>query len=479
MAKDRLASGPRRILGLGMVAIVVAVLVLCGAVYNKVFTDSVPVTVQIDQVDNSFLPHAEVRMRGVTVGEVNSISTNGRFATLSLALQPSQVTHIPSNVTARLLPKSLFGERFLALEPPSKPTAQRIKAGDVITRDRSSSAVQIERVFTDLLPLLQAVRPADLANTLGALSQALSGRGGQLGDTVTQLHQYLSKLNPALPDLAADIRQVPKLTDTYSQAAPDLIEALKALTTTSKTLVDKQDQFAELYSTLTGTADDLRGFLRENRSNLINLASTARPTLELLAQYSPEYVCLFQRLAAAVPLAKAAFGEGTARPALHVKVVVTATRGKYLPHKDEPEFTDRRGPMCYDNTPPLQQYPGGPAMDGSTHPPAQGPGRLATALPGLPRPPSLPLLGGTGGSAPAAPSLPSPSSAGPLGLPLGQGGPVPAIVTGQASIANSAPERDLVAGLVAEMTNSEPSEIPAWSSVLAGPLFRGAEVNIR
>jgi hypothetical protein len=26
--------------------------------------------------------------------------------------------------------------------------------------------------------------------------------------------------------------------------------------------------------------------------------------------------------------------------------------------------------MCYNNTPPLEQYPGGPAQDGSTHPPA-------------------------------------------------------------------------------------------------------------
>ncbi|MDT7566707.1 MAG: hypothetical protein QOG76_5331, partial [Pseudonocardiales bacterium] len=67
---DNLSAGPRRLLGLAMVGLVVALLALCVAVYAKVFTSTVPVTMQIDQVDNSFAPQAEVRLRGVTVGEV-------------------------------------------------------------------------------------------------------------------------------------------------------------------------------------------------------------------------------------------------------------------------------------------------------------------------------------------------------------------------------------------------------------------------
>jgi phospholipid/cholesterol/gamma-HCH transport system substrate-binding protein len=503
---DQLSAGPRRLLGVAMLGLVVALLALCVATYAKVFTSTVPVTMQIDQVDNSFTPQAEVRLRGVTVGEVTSVSTDGKLATIDLALQPDQVSHIPSNVSARLLPKSLFGERYVSLEVPSDPSATRIKAGDVITRDRSSDAIQTEQVFNNLLPLLQAVKPADLANTLGALSQALSGRGAQLGDTITLLHQYLSQFNPALPDLTADIAALPKFSDTYSKAAPDLIEGLKTLTTTTKTLDEKQDDFANLYSTVTDTADDLRDFLRDNKSNLINLVDKARPTLDLAARYSPEYVCLFQRLAAAVPLGKAAFGEGTARPALNVTVEVVATRGKFKPHLDEPDFTDNRGPACYNNKPPIAQYPGGPALDGSTHPPASAQavqlGKLLGTEPGgtTPALPALPLLGGTGtsGSGASGPldlpankpdALGAPASrpqamGAPDGAPsaLGSpalGSPVPAFTASSLTVANSAPERQLVSGLLADMTGTDPATMPAWSSLMVGTLLRGTEVQVR
>ena len=80
MAVDRLPPVPRRLLGVGVVALVVALLALCVAFYNKAFTPSVPVTMRIDQVDNSFLPQSEVRMHGVTVGEVTSVTTDGSQA---------------------------------------------------------------------------------------------------------------------------------------------------------------------------------------------------------------------------------------------------------------------------------------------------------------------------------------------------------------------------------------------------------------
>jgi phospholipid/cholesterol/gamma-HCH transport system substrate-binding protein len=533
---DQLSSAPRRLLGLSMIAIVVALLGLCVAVYNKTFTPVVPVTMRIAQSDNSLLPNAEVRVRGVTVGEVTSISTDGKDATINLALQPDQAAHIPSNVTGRLLPKSLFGERFVALVPPAQPAPTPVKAGDVIPRDRSSNAIETEQIFNNLLPLIQAVRPADLASTLGALNQALTGRGAQLGDTITLLHRYLSQFNPALPDLTADIRALPQFTDTYSTAAPDLIEGLKDLTTTTRTLDEKRDELSTLLDTATDASNDLRRFLDENRDNLINLVHAARPPLELLARYSPEYVCLFTRLAAAVPLARPIFGQGDARPALHVTVEIVANRGPYRPHQDEPEFTDNRGPACYNNTPPVQQYPGGPYQDGSTHPPASprtfqlgkalgsdpvtsshGPGDTSSRPSagtgsGGSGQPGLPLLGG---GSPAPGSTPSDSTSsgstssgsggsrsgqsssggggGPLGgllgmpapdqgaggAPRAMAGPVPAFTASTLSVANSPAERDLVSGLVADMVGADRGEVPAWSSLLVGPLLRGVEVQVR
>jgi phospholipid/cholesterol/gamma-HCH transport system substrate-binding protein len=123
---DRLATGPRRLLGLGMVLLVVAILGTCVAAYNKTFTSKVPVTVHIAQLDNSFLPQAEVRMRGVAVGEVSDIESVGDQAVLHLDLQPAEAARIPADVRAMILPKSLFGESYLSLVPGDRPSSTMI-----------------------------------------------------------------------------------------------------------------------------------------------------------------------------------------------------------------------------------------------------------------------------------------------------------------------------------------------------------------
>lgn len=419
---DSLPTGPRRLLGLGMIGLVAAILGTCVAFYNKAFADEVPVTVQIAQVDNSFLPNAEVRFHNVAVGNVDSATVSGDTATLNLAIDEALISRIPKNVRVMILPKSLFGESFLSLVADEQPSPERLAAGDVIPRDRSGKATSTEELFTNLLPLLQAVKPADLANALGGLSMALTNRGQQLGDTTTQLHQYLQKFNPSLPDLTADIRALPQLTDTYGQAAPDLVQALKSANTTSRTLVDRKDDFAGLYSDVTDASDDLEDFVDENGERIIDLARTARPVLGLLQRYSPEYTCLFTRLAAAIPVAKKAFGEvgpGTI-PALRVQVLITAGRGKYLPNQDEPEITDPRGPRCYNNTPPLEQYPGGPAQDGAFAPPAAAPGSQTSTF--FPFPSVIPSSPASLSGPAAAPSDPAarPSVKAPAqpGLPL-------------------------------------------------------------
>jgi virulence factor Mce-like protein len=132
---------------------------------------------------------ADVKIRGVIVGEVGSIRSLGDHASLELALQPDKISAIPANVSARLLPKALFGERYVALQIPDKPTHGHLAAGDVIG-DRNSTAIELEKVLGDVMPLLQAVQPQKLSSTLTAVSTALQGRGAQLGQTLMGLSDY-------------------------------------------------------------------------------------------------------------------------------------------------------------------------------------------------------------------------------------------------------------------------------------------------
>ncbi|HEU5472387.1 MAG TPA: MCE family protein [Actinophytocola sp.] len=423
-----------QVYGLVFLVITGLLVALSIAFYRKTFTPVVPVRLETGHAGNQLRVQADVKLRGVVVGEVRAIRSEGDRAVLDLALDPDLAGRIPANVTARLLPKTLFGERYVALSTPARPD-RPIAAGDVISQDRTAASVEIDAVLSDLLPVLQAVRPAELAATLNAMSTALDGRGRQLGETLVALNGYLEALDPARPDLRADIQRLAEVADTYADAAPDLLQALSDLTTTSQTLVAQRVGLQNLLGTLTTAATDLTNFLAANRNNLISLEASARPALEVLAKYAPEYPCLLQQLVDAIPAADAAFGKGSAHPNVsRVTIEITANRGKYRPGVDTPRYDDKRGPRCYPVARPparFPQYPpGGPLRDGSTKPPPPRSDRPQDFQP----------------TAPAVANLPA--------------------------------ERDLVAALVAPSLGVMPEDVPPWATLLIGPLLRGAEVTV-
>jgi len=429
MAAGRSAVVRRRLQGVAFLVVLVVLLALAVASYQKAFSTVATVTLKTDTVGNQLQEASDVKVRGVLVGEVRAVAAGVDGATITLAIDPQYLPRIPADVTARLLPKTLFGERYVALQVPAAPAAP-IAAGAVIGQDRSSSAIEISKVLDDLMPVLQAVQPQKLAGTLTALSQALDGRGKQLGEVLTQADSYLRQLAPSLPDLNADLAALSHVADTYSTAAPDFLTALSELTTTSRTLVDQRSQLDTLYSVVTTTAVDLNSFLRVNQSNVIGLAASAAPTLAVLAKYAPEYPCVLGQLADQRANADFTFGKGTDHPEMgKFTLSITASRGAYQPGVDTPKYLDTRGPQCYQKAGPgnlFPQYPpGGPIQDGSTHP-------------------------GAGTTVQAA------------------GG-----------VAGSPAEQQLLNLLEAPQLGVMPKDAPGWSALLVGPLLRGSEVTLK
>jgi phospholipid/cholesterol/gamma-HCH transport system substrate-binding protein len=426
----------------GLIFLVIAgmFVVLSVAFYRKTFTEIVPVSLETDHVGNQLRTGADVKLRGVIVGEVRTIRPDGDHAVLDLALDPDHVGEIPGNVTARLLPKTLFGERYVALQTPAEPSG-KLREGAVIGQDRTSSAVEIEEVLDNLMPVLRAIQPEKLSSTLNAMATALDGRGKQFGDTLVQLGDYLAEITPSLPDLKANIQRLATVADTYAEAGPELLTALRDLTVTTQTVVDQRTQLSDLYRTLTNASIDLGSFLAANKDNIINLASTSESTLAVLAKYAPEYPCLLKQLVDAIPAADKAFGKGTDTPNVtKVTIEITSSRGKYVPGVDTPRYNDKRGPRCYPVAKPparFPQYPeGGPLDDGSSKPPAPKSDRLEDF---------------------------------PNTLPQNANAP---------QVANTPPEQELIAALVAPGMGVSPAQVPGWSSLLVGPLFRGAEVTV-
>ncbi|WP_372347385.1 MCE family protein [Streptomyces sp. KL116D] len=408
----------RRLAGVVFLVVPALLVWLAVAVYNKDFVDSDTVAVETGTVGNEMHLGAEVKLRGVVLGEVRKIDATPTGARLTLALEPGALDRIPDDVHAQMLPTTLFGERYVALVPPGDPSTTTLAAGATIPQDRSANAIELQQVLDDVLPMLTAVQPQKLSATLSAVSQALEGRGNQLGETLTQLDAHLRKFNPNLPTLNEDLKELVKVSHVYADAAPGILDALTDLTTTSGTIAEKEADLASAYGDTTRAAEDLDAFLRANQDNIIRLSATSRPTLRLLAEYAPSFPCTLRTLADFVPRMDKVLGKGTGRPGLHVDVTTVPARGGYVAGRDTPAYGSGGGPRCY----------------------------------------PVPYLGAATAKAPVTASASAEQDLGP---------------------ANSPQENDLVNELIAPGAKAAPDDLPDWSSLLAGPVYRGAEVNLK
>ncbi|NJP33577.1 MCE family protein [Micromonospora thermarum] len=426
-----------RILGIAFIAVLTAALTASVLQYHKAFTPVAWVTLQADRAGLQLSDGADVKVRGVLVGDVRSVRSDGRGATVRLALDPASIAQIPADVTARLLPKTLFGERYVELVPPEASTAGPIRDGAVITQDRSRTAVELERVLDEALPLLQAIRPDQLAATLGAVATALEGRGDQLGANLARLDAYLKQLNPAMPVIAEDIRTLAVVLDSYDAALPDLLALLRDVTVTARTVTDQRTQLAAFLADTTGTAEVTRGFLDRRGDQLIRLGTVSRPVLELLATYAPEYPCLMSGLVALQPHVEEVFSGGR----MHITLEITRDGGKYERGRDEPVYGSNAGPHCHGLPNPGTPAPQVPINDGYDYS-------------GDRHHPPLPVGVPTG---PAASSVALPA--------MGQA------ATGE--------ESALLKPLLGAVTGTPPAEVPDIAVLLWGPLLRGTVVNAR
>ncbi|MFC4608661.1 MCE family protein [Streptomyces maoxianensis] len=330
-----------RLYGIVFIAVIALLLSLSVAVYQQVFVSVVRITLEADTLGNQLDPRADVKLRGLLVGEVREVRADGEKATLDIALKPEHISRIPADVHARLLPKTLFGEKYVELVEPRDSAGRHIRAGDVITQDRTKAGIELQHLLNDLLPLLRTVRPAELNATLSAFATALDGRGDRIGANLTRVERYLSRLNPHMPSIKEDISRFADVAAVYGDAAPDLLRILRNTVTTSRTVVDQRDQLA---SALTATADasgTAEEFLDENGGRLITLGRVSRPTLALFARYSPVYPCLLDGLVKQSAASEEAFRGGQMR----ITLEFVRPRPAYRPG-EEPRYADRSGPDC-------------------------------------------------------------------------------------------------------------------------------------
>jgi phospholipid/cholesterol/gamma-HCH transport system substrate-binding protein len=422
-----------KILGVVFLCLLLLAGWLTYAVFSKKFVDYERVALQTSKIGLQLPTRADVKIRGVIVGEVLDMEADADGATVTLGIYPESRETIPADVTGSIVPKTLFGEKYVSLIVPDQPSSDAIEAGDTITRTDVST--EVEQVLSDLYPLLRAVQPADLNMTLNAIATALEGRGDQLGGNLETLDSYLKRFNPQIPALIEDLRLTADVSDTYADVMPQVATILRNTITTTQTLEGREEKLNMLFNDVAAFSGTTERFLEANGDNIIRLGELGRSQLGVLAKYAPEYPCLLGGIVNAGKLQAEAFRNFT----LHIVLETLPNQPRPYGPQDAPRYGSERGPYCgalpnpaygQDNIAP---FPAGGVDDGVDEPTGKGTSRA----------------GGSGW--------------------FGSG----------AGYAGGTAEADVLKGLLGPVVGSSAADVPDLGVLLVGPMARGAEVSLR
>jgi phospholipid/cholesterol/gamma-HCH transport system substrate-binding protein len=295
---------------------------------RKIFNAAeVPVALHVDRTGTQLGDDADVKVRGIVVGRVADQTTDGTTATLSLRLAKDKIGFVPRNVRARILPKTLFGEKYVDLVIPREGASpEHLRSGDTVPQDTSRAALEVERVLADLFPLLRSLEPEKLNAALSAIAEGLQGRGNELGQGLANLDAYLAKINPKLPTIQHDISGLADLAESLEDNADDLLRIARNSIVSGRTLTSKQTTYAAFLRGTAGFSDELTELFQTNGDDLIYLADATRKTLATIYPKRNVLPQTVRDLNLMVADLNSALNHG---PALSIRLEPVNTRGSY------------------------------------------------------------------------------------------------------------------------------------------------------
>lgn len=228
-------------------------------------------------------PGSDVRMLGVAVGAVDSVTPNGTYVTIHMHLDPG--VQLAAGSKAVIVSPNLVSDRYVQLTGvyTSGPT---FRPGATIWLRDTATPVELDTLYRNLIQLTGALGPAG-ANKNGALSELINtaaanlrGNGKDFNTTVGNLAQAASTLTSTKDDLFLTISHLSDFTGMLATNNNGLIKVNDELASVTQVLSDDRQSFAEAIQQLGSALDKVQRFVRENRSeissNLTQLSSVAQ-----------------------------------------------------------------------------------------------------------------------------------------------------------------------------------------------------------
>ncbi|AWG50379.1 Conserved protein of uncharacterised function, putative Mce family protein [Mycobacteroides abscessus subsp. abscessus] len=169
---------------------------------------------------------SDIRMFGVAVGKVESISLDGTDARVRFSVQRDRPLYESSGLAIRY--QNLVGQRYIDIHQPD--SAGKLQAsGSIIGTERTVGSFDITALFNGLEPMLKEFSPESvnqLAVNALAVLQGDDSRVGATLDAVAKLSHYVSDRQTVISVLLRNFKQISEQIGGRSEQAGVLIQGI-------------------------------------------------------------------------------------------------------------------------------------------------------------------------------------------------------------------------------------------------------------
>ena len=190
-------------------------------------------------------PGYEVRVRNVPVGTITDIDIDRSDFSARYELALDRGARVAKDSTAHLVPKTLFGDKYVALDPAG-PGQAVLSDGDTISRDATEATAEVQDVIDKTVPLLEAVHPEKFGATLSAIGEGLDGSGGDLRRMMEGWAPALEELESRDAEVGVLLDHVPGVAGTVAERSEDLATAATSLGNVAEVLARNEPALARM-----------------------------------------------------------------------------------------------------------------------------------------------------------------------------------------------------------------------------------------
>jgi phospholipid/cholesterol/gamma-HCH transport system substrate-binding protein len=278
-----------RRLKLALLAVLIAILAMgtVVVVHQSVFRPQT-ITAYFSFVTGLY-PGDEVRIAGVKVGTVKSITPQPDQA--AVRLEVGHDVKIPADAKAVIVAQNLVAARYIQLAPLYRQGEPRMGADAVISKERTAIPVEWDEVKAQLSRLATQLGPdtalssSSVGRFIESTANAMNGNGDKLRQTFAQLSQLARILSDGSGNIVATIENLQTFVTALRDSSDDLVLFQDRLATFSSVLADSRSDLDAAMKELAVALGEVQRFVAGTRDKTAEQVARLADATQVLADH--------------------------------------------------------------------------------------------------------------------------------------------------------------------------------------------------